>query len=121
MQRSIKSKLLITNLPQKYSVDLLIQKISIWIGTNPNVQILQNKKNPNNRLAIITSITQEQAIILKQKATENTFQNRQLKVSNYVQRRVYGQTKNQNYNTNKARGQNEHEKIKKNKKKFQAT
>ncbi|KAJ3443541.1 hypothetical protein M0812_09384 [Anaeramoeba flamelloides] len=106
MQRNNNIKLFMTNLPRKYSVDLLIQKITNWIGTTPNVQILQNKKNPNNGLAIITSITHEQANMLKQNAMENTFQNRQLKVSNYVQKRRNTQTKNKNkYNINKAKNE----------------
>ncbi|KAJ3430745.1 hypothetical protein M0812_02417 [Anaeramoeba flamelloides] len=58
MNPSINTKLFISNLPRENSVDLLIKKITKWIGTYPNLQIIQNKKNPNNGLAILYPVTQ---------------------------------------------------------------
>ncbi|KAJ3442492.1 hypothetical protein M0812_12228 [Anaeramoeba flamelloides] len=86
MNRSINTKLFISNLQREYSVDLLIKTITKWIGTYPNLQIIQNKKNPNNGLAILYSVTHEQSIILKQKTKNKKFLNRLLNVSDYKPR-----------------------------------
>ncbi|KAJ6231870.1 RNA-binding protein [Anaeramoeba flamelloides] len=120
MNRNTNSKLFISNLPKEYSVDLLIKKITKWIGSYPGLQILQNKKNPNNGLAILSSITQEQSIVLIQMFKKTKFQNRQLRVSNYVPRKKknFQINKKENYSSNKAKTKNEQEKTKKNKKKI---
>ncbi|KAJ6240028.1 hypothetical protein M0813_24681 [Anaeramoeba flamelloides] len=118
MNRSINTKLFISNLPREYSVDLLIKKITKWIGTYPNLQIIQNKKNPNNGLAILYSVTHEQSIILKQKTKNKKFLNRQLNVSDYKPRtkKQLQANKKKYYNSNKAKTKKKKKKQKMNKK-----
>ncbi|KAJ3448250.1 hypothetical protein M0812_00728 [Anaeramoeba flamelloides] len=74
MYRSTTKKLFISNLPKEYSVDLLLRTISNWTEDVPNLQIISNKKNPDNGLAILCSVSQEQSIILKQKLPKKQFQ-----------------------------------------------
>ncbi|KAJ6244297.1 hypothetical protein M0813_21562 [Anaeramoeba flamelloides] len=84
MYRSTTKKLFISNLPKEYSVDLLLRTISNWTEDVPNLQIISNKKNPDNGLAILCSVSQEQSIILKQKLPKKQFQGRFLKVADFV-------------------------------------
>ncbi|KAJ6250199.1 hypothetical protein M0813_16254 [Anaeramoeba flamelloides] len=105
MYRSTTKKLFISNLPKEYSVDLLLRTISNWTEDVPNLQIISNKKNPDNGLAILCSVSQEQSIILKQKLPKKQFQGRFLKVADFVPKR-----KRENNFRNKAKIQNNKEK-----------
>ncbi|KAJ3432243.1 RNA recognition motif rrm domain containing protein [Anaeramoeba flamelloides] len=90
-------KLFIKNLPRQYSIDKLVQLIKKKTHCSPNLEILQNKKNPNNGLAILTPLSKANEIRMKQQLSNKfSFCKRTITVTEYEPRE-----KNKNKNKKK--------------------
>ncbi|KAJ6233172.1 hypothetical protein M0813_30278 [Anaeramoeba flamelloides] len=78
------NKLFLKNLPKDYSIDKLVQLIKLKTGCSPNIEIIQNKKNPNNGLARLAPFSKENEITIKQRLSNNfDFENRRISIDIY--------------------------------------
>ncbi|KAJ3441072.1 tho complex subunit [Anaeramoeba flamelloides] len=66
-------KLFFKNLPSKYSIDKLVQFIEEKSQCSPNIEIIKNKKNPNNGLAKITPSSKKNEELIKQALGDNFY------------------------------------------------
>ncbi|KAJ3429282.1 hypothetical protein M0812_24627 [Anaeramoeba flamelloides] len=77
-------KLFFKNLPSKYSIDKLVQFIEEKSQCSPNIEIIKNKKNPNNGLAKITPSSKKNEELIKQALGDNFyFEKRKIIVADY--------------------------------------
>ncbi|KAJ3445509.1 hypothetical protein M0812_11386 [Anaeramoeba flamelloides] len=89
------SKLFLKNLPKDYSIDKLDQLIKLKTGCSPNIEIIQNKKNPNNGLARLAPFSKKNEITIKQRLSNNfDFENRRISIDIYDKQKKENKKKN---------------------------
>ncbi|KAJ6235911.1 hypothetical protein M0813_28185 [Anaeramoeba flamelloides] len=89
------NKLFLKNLPKDYSIDKLVQLIKLKTGCSPNIEIIQNKKNPNNGLARLAPFSKENEITIKQRLSNNfDFENRRISIDIYDKQKKENKKKN---------------------------
>ncbi|KAJ3434775.1 RNA and export factor binding protein [Anaeramoeba flamelloides] len=89
-------KLFFKNLPSKYSIDKLVQFIEEKSQCSPNIEIIKNKKNPNNGLAKITPSSKKNEELIKQALGDNFyFEKRKIIVADYSNKKFKMKKKKQ--------------------------
>ncbi|KAJ6234565.1 hypothetical protein M0813_29156 [Anaeramoeba flamelloides] len=92
------NKLFLKNLPKDYSIDKLVQLIKLKTGCSPNIEIIQNKKNPNNGLARLAPFSKENEITIKQRLSNNfDFENRRISIDIYDKQKKEKESENINW------------------------